>query len=96
MSNALGNAGHNLYSAPKPQILIGDWQLTNHSGIFHSHTSLGDRVAGGTRLASIEDNRGNTLEEFLAPFDAIVGALRSKAFIRHGNWAVLALRDAES
>jgi hypothetical protein len=37
---------------------------------------------------------GNEIEKFIAASDGIVGGLRSKAFIREGNWAVLVQKES--
>ena len=78
------------FSAPPPCTLLrGDWQLSSQSGLFCSHVALDRHVTKGTSVASIVDRRGNILERFVAPRNALIAGLRSKAYIREQNWAVL-------
>ncbi|MBV9223580.1 MAG: succinylglutamate desuccinylase/aspartoacylase family protein [Acidobacteriaceae bacterium] len=71
------------------KVLIGDWQLAARSGLFTAHVKLGEEVRAGTHVGSTLDMRGNVLEKFVAAHDGRVTALRSKAYIREGSWAVL-------
>jgi len=83
-------------SAPaRQQLLFGDWRLAGSTGLFRSHVSLGQRVAQGQLLAATMSSRDTVLEEFVAASDGIVGGLRSKAFIRESNWAVLVLKESQ-
>ena len=67
----------------------GDWLMSRSSGIFVSAVDLGDAVAAGDVLARIEDVRGQTLQEFVAPASGVVLGLRSKAYILADAWGVL-------
>ena len=78
------------------KVLIGDWQLARQSGLFAAHVELGGKVRAGARVASILDARGGVLEEFVAAHDGCVAALRSKAYIREGNWAVLVAESKDA
>ena len=71
-------------------VLKGNWQLSASSGLFRGHKQLGDLVRRGELIASVVDVRGSVMQEFHASDDGMVAALRSKAFIRSGDWAVLA------
>ena len=81
-------------SAPaRRQLLFGDWRLAGETGLFRSQVSLGQRVAAGQLLAVTVSPSGAVIEEFIAASDGIIGGLRSKAFIREGNWAVLVQKE---
>lgn len=67
----------------------GDWQSASETGVFHSYCGLGERVSAGQELADIRDPRGAILERFVAATTGIVLAVRSKAYIRKGDWGVL-------
>jgi len=87
-----------LYEAPMPpsarqQILLGDWLLAQETGLFRSRVSLGQRVAAGQVLAATVTPAGAVIEQFTAASNGMIGGLRSKAFIREGNWAVLVLKE---
>jgi len=74
---------------PGGQAFAGDWQLAAATGIFSACCTLGQRVAAGQKLAEIRNLRGELLEEFFAQSPGKVLALRSKAYIKPENWAVL-------
>jgi predicted deacylase len=80
---------------PRQQLLVGDWLLASATGLFRSQVSLGQRVATGQYVAVTVSPSGTVLEEFIAASDGIVGGLRSKAFIREGNWAVLVQKESD-
>lgn len=67
----------------------GDWQLSQVEGVFRGLAQLGQDVRTGRPLAEIRDHRGDVLQRFAATGDGKVLALRNKAYIRPGNWAVL-------
>ena len=75
-------------------VLTGDWQLASATGVFGAHIPLGARVVAGDELAEIRDLRGDVLERFVGRSPGIVMALRSKAYIRTGNWGVLVAAEA--
>ena len=88
-----------LYDIPisplaRQQLLFGDWRLAGETGLFRSHVSLGQHVAAGQLLAVTVTTGGNEIEKFIAASDGIGGGLRSKAFIREGNWAVLVQKES--
>ena len=90
-----------LYDTPtsppvRQQLLFGDWQLAGVTGLFRSQVSLGQRVAADQLLAVTVSPGGAVIEEFIAATDGIVGGLRSKAFIREGNWAVLVQKESDA
>ncbi len=78
------------------KVLTGDWQLATTSGLFITNSGLGEEVKAGTRIGSVYDARGNVLEEFTAVYDGQIAALRSKAYIRQGNWAVLVAESKDA
>jgi predicted deacylase len=76
--------------APKtPDVFTGDWQLATVSGIFTASCRIGDPVTTGKTLAVIAGMRGQVLQEFVSTCDGVILGLRSKAYIREANWAVL-------
>jgi predicted deacylase len=92
-------SGWNIYNSPcepppHQRLLVGDWQLASQSGIFRSHLALGCRVRAGERIGFTSGIDGTIVEEFFAPSDGILGGLRSKAYIREGNWAVLVQQES--
>ncbi len=88
-----------LYDTPmsppaRQQLLFGDWRLAGETGLFRSQVSLGQLVVAGQVLAVTVSPSGTVIEEFIAASDGIIGGLRSKAFIREGNWAVLVQKES--
>ncbi|HWB96452.1 MAG TPA: succinylglutamate desuccinylase/aspartoacylase family protein [Bryobacteraceae bacterium] len=75
--------------APGGERLGGDWQLARSTGIFHACLSIGARVAAGQEIAQIQDIKGEVVERFVAQADGMLLAIRSKAYIRKGDWGVL-------
>jgi predicted deacylase len=76
--------------APKtPDVFAGDWLVASAAGLFTACCRIGDSVAVGTTLAVIAGSRGQVVQEFAATCDGVVLGLRSKAYIRETNWAVL-------
>ncbi len=73
----------------------GDWLLSSVEGIFESRVELGATVDQGCEVAVITSARGNILQRFTAPVSGKVLGLRSKAYIRSGNWGVLLGQDCE-
>jgi N-alpha-acetyl-L-2,4-diaminobutyrate deacetylase len=76
------------------EVVTGDWMLSSAEGIFRAHCRLGDEVAAGQSLAKIHDERGAVRQCFAAEVSGRVLGLRSKAYIRAGDWGVLIGRDA--
>ncbi len=76
-------------ASKSPGVFTGDWLLASAAGIFTACCLIGDPVAKGTTLAMIAGTRGQVLQEFVSPFDGVILGLRSKAYIRETNWAVL-------
>jgi predicted deacylase len=74
---------------PGQACYTGDWRLSQSSGLFIPCVRLGDDVAAGSLLATVQDERGATVEEMQAPFAGNVLGLRSKAHILPDAWAVL-------
>ena len=72
-----------------PDVFTGDWQLASASGIFTASCRIGDPVTKGTALAVIAGTRGQVLQKFVSTCDGVILGLRSKAYIRETNWAVL-------
>jgi N2-acetyl-L-2,4-diaminobutanoate deacetylase len=82
-------AEHDVAVLPQQRCFTGDWQLSQSSGLFLAHVALNDAVEQGYLLASVHDERGETVDEMRAPFAGEVLGLRSKAHIQQGAWAVL-------
>ena len=75
---------------PGPSVVFeGDWELASDEGIFIAHCRLGESVTQGKTLAAILGPRGESRQEFVSPCDGVILGLRSKAYIRPGNWAIL-------
>jgi predicted deacylase len=72
----------------------GDWQLASVNGIFDADVPLGTTILPGDGVAKIRDLRGDVLERFIANSRGIMMAVRSKAYIRTGNWGVLIAAQA--
>jgi hypothetical protein len=72
-----------------PGVFAGDWQMASAAGIFTAYCHIGDSVTKGTALAVIAGMRGQVLQELASTCDGVVLGLRSKAYIRETNWAVL-------
>jgi predicted deacylase len=72
----------------QPAVFDGDWQLASFEGSFRAECELGQEVEEGALLASIADIRGEILESFHARAPGVVLGLRSKAWLKPGNWAV--------
>lgn len=89
-----------LASAPEEpravNVFEGDWQLASAEGIFTARCRLGDAVRKGVTLAVTVDNRGQVQQEFVSPSDGVILGLRSKAYIRRENWAVLVGKRMET
>lgn len=66
----------------------GDWQLSPCDGLFVAHCKLGDRLERGAHVAEIVMIGGGSTRLIAASEGTVLG-LRSKAYIRTGNWAVL-------
>lgn len=66
-----------------------DWQLAETDGIFHAGLDIGSAVREGDVVAFTTDPRGNLLQKFVAKTAGVVLALRSKAWVRKGDWGVL-------
>ena len=91
----------NLLSSPSENartgsVFEGDWQLASASGLFMAYCRLGDSVTKGTSVAKIVGMRGEVQQELVSPWDGVVLGLRSKAYIREGNWAILVGRCMEA
>lgn len=70
-------------------VFEGDWQLASVSGLFTAGCRLGDAVKKGMILAATVGTQGEVQQEFVSPCDGLILGLRSKAYIRCENWAVL-------
>ena len=66
-----------------------DWQLADADGLFHSQVQIGAEVRAGNVVAVASDFRGNTVQTFVAKTEGVVLGLRSKAWLRKGDWGVL-------
>ena len=74
---------------PGGQPFQGDWHLASAEGIFHCSRELGCRVAPGDTVAEILDCRGEVRQQFVSSSAGVVLGLRSKAYLRKGDWGVL-------
>lgn len=70
-------------------VYTSHWLLCPESGVFTTRLKLGDRFAAGEVLAEIRNHRGEVLAEVTAEEAGTVLALRSKAYARKGDWALL-------
>jgi predicted deacylase len=71
------------------QAFQGDWHLATVNGMFRAARALGSSVFPGDLIAEILDVRGCVVGRFVSPFSGIVLGLRSKAYVREGDWGVL-------
>ena len=74
---------------PRGEVVSGDWMLASAEGVFRARCRLGDQVATGDPLAEIHNERGVVRQCFAAQVSGRVLGLRSKAYIRAGDWGVL-------
>jgi predicted deacylase len=72
----------------------GDWELAPAAGFIENHVALGDRVAAGTRLASIRSPLGGIVTELTAATDGVVMGIRHLRSIHAGEWATCVVREA--
>ena len=75
------------------RLCVGDWLLAEAEGLFYASCQLGDAVRPGQTLATIRTHRGEVRQSFQSSEHGFVLAIRSKAYIREGNWGVLIARD---
>jgi predicted deacylase len=66
-----------------------DWQLAEADGLFHARVEIGAHVRQGDIVAVATDVRGNPGQTFVAKADGVVLGLRSKAWLRKGDWGIL-------
>ena len=74
---------------PDGEVVTGDWMLASVEGVFRARCRLGDQVVAGHPLAEIHNERGAVRQCFAAQVSGRVLGLRSKAYIRAGDWGVL-------
>jgi predicted deacylase len=75
---------------PQPEALYTSrWLLCPAEGVFTTPLRLGDVVAAGQTLAEIRNARGRPLAAVVADKSGTVLAVRSKAYAREGDWAIL-------
>jgi predicted deacylase len=72
-----------------PAVYTSRWLLCPATGTFTTTLSLGDAFKQGDSLAVIRNTRGEPVGEVIADEPGTVLALRSKAYAREGEWAVL-------
>jgi predicted deacylase len=75
-------------AVPAP-VYTSHWLLCPASGVFTTHLALGDPVEAGAVLAVLRNHRGEPCATLVADAPGTVLALRSKAYAREGDWAVL-------
>jgi predicted deacylase len=71
-----------------PDVYEGDWQLSPCEGLFLAHRKLGDPVQRGIKVAEIL-TIADPPTPIIAESEGILLGLRSKAYIRKANWAIL-------
>ncbi|MEW5979500.1 MAG: succinylglutamate desuccinylase/aspartoacylase family protein [Acidobacteriota bacterium] len=76
-------------SDPDCKAYSNDWLLAPSTGLFQPQRRLGDGVGRGEELATISNSRGQVVSRLVAAREGVVLGLRSKAYIREGEWAVL-------
>lgn len=75
---------------PEPQALYASrWLLCPETGVFSAARRLGETFPAGEELAVLLGTRGDRLAAVTADEPGTVLALRSKAYARQGDWAVL-------
>jgi len=74
---------------PCGQPFEGDWRLASAEGIFCAAKELNCRVAPDDAVAKILDCRGDVRQQFVSSSAGVVLGLRSKAYVRKGDWGVL-------
>ena len=80
--------GHEpLHEAGEPY--ENDWQLAEADGLFHAQVEIGTDVREGDIVAITTDLRANCVQSFVAKSSGVVVGLRSKAWLRKGDWGVL-------
>ena len=79
---------------PSGEVVTGDWMLASVEGVFRARCRLGDQVVAGHPLAEIHNERGDVRQCLAAQVSGRVLGLRSKAYIRAGDWGVLIGSDA--
>lgn len=72
----------------------GDWTLAEATGAFFAEVTHGDFVKRGTLLATVRDVRGQVLQTFQALQPGLILAIRSKGYIRAGDWGVIVATPA--
>jgi uncharacterized protein len=74
-------------------VVEGDFLTAGTSfGRFQSLVSRGDPVTAGQRLGVVTDFQGNVCEEFVAPHDGVIVALRSRPVVHRGDWTINPVR----
>lgn len=81
--------------SPQP-VFASRWLLCPATGVFTTNLRLGDCFHAGDTLAEIRDPRGHVLAPVVAHELGTALALRSKAYAREGDWAVLLGRTLPS
>ena len=75
---------------PEPPVVYSSrWLLCPATGTFTTTFALGDPFEPGETLAVIRNTRGEPIGQVVADEPGTVLALRSKAYAREGDWAVL-------
>lgn len=73
--------------SPAPAVFTGDWELAGGDGLFLCHRALGDCVRQGELVAEIQPVPGKSIP-LISRFAGKLLGVRSKAWIRKGNWAI--------
>ena len=72
-----------------PDHVEGDWVLARSGGLFVSEVKIRETVEKDQLVGRILDDFGETREEVKAPATGFVGAIRTFAMIRPGDWSIL-------
>jgi predicted deacylase len=77
-------------ATPEPMgVYTSRWALCPATGVFTTDYHLGDPYAAGETLAEIRNPRGEVIASVVADAPGIILAIRSKAYAREGDWALL-------
>jgi predicted deacylase len=87
--------GEQVKSSSQVDHVEGNWVLANNGGLFAAEVKIHDKVSRNQRLGVIRNDFGEIVEEVRADADGFVGAMRTFAMIRPGDWAVLIMKPTK-
>lgn len=70
-------------------VFMSRWVLCPATGVFTTDYHLGDPFTAGETLAEIRNPRGEVIASVVADAPGTILAIRSKAYAREGDWALL-------